>query len=331
MRCTLAGVLIQHADILILDEPTNFLDLLGIVWLQTYLIQMRERQDKSVLIVSHDRDFLNAVCEELIILRDQKLTYFRGNLLAYEQDLEEQKLYWGRMKETQDRHVAQVKSSVQENFKQGKKTGDDKKIRQAKSREKKVDERMGVQVNAKGHKFKLNRDRAGFHNDLRDEIVVPVDEKEVLIGIPDAPDLRFPGPLMSMEGVQFRYGVKDPVLLDGIDLSIHMGDRIGIMGLNGSGKSTLVSILIGERGPTKGTVSSHPRLQFGYYSQHSVDHLASLGRNEPELTALALITRDSEGNRTEGQLRGLLSSLGLFGKKVSDVPVAHLSGGQLVS
>ncbi|PGH26479.1 hypothetical protein AJ80_01793 [Polytolypa hystricis UAMH7299] len=330
MRCAMAGVLIQHADIMILDEPTNFLDLLGVIWLENYLTKSERISNKIVILVSHDRDFLNTVCQEIVILRDQKLTYFKGNLSEYEEDVEAQKLYWGRMKEAQDKQIAHMETTIRENMKLGKKTGDDNKLRMAKSRQKKVDDRMGVQVSATGGRFKLNRDLPGYHESRRAEIEVPVDEKGVSIAIPDAPDLRFPGPLISMESILFKYKGRDALVLNGIDLVIHMGDRVGIMGLNGCGKTTLLRSLVGSTGVSKGTVSRHPRLKLGYYSQHAAEELKESVQSDPGTTALSLILREAEGELLEGGARSLLSSLGLVGRTASDVPVAQLSGGQLV-
>ncbi|KAL4994562.1 P-loop containing nucleoside triphosphate hydrolase protein [Aspergillus recurvatus] len=330
MRCMLASVLIQNPDIMILDEPTNFLDLLGVIWLQEYLKQLRDSSQTTIVLVSHDRDFVNAVCEEVIILRDQKLTYFRGNLSAYEQDFEEQKLYWGRMKEAQERQIAHMEATVREGIKVGKKTNDDNMLRMAKSRQKKLENRMGVQVNVRGGRFKLNRDLAGWHSSAREEIEVPQDEKGVSIALPDPPELRFPGPLISLEGITFKYKTSISPVLKGIDLVMHLGDRVGIMGLNGCGKSTLIRLVAGITMPTQGKVSSHSRLRMGYYAQHSIEELQTLGQEEPSLTALGLMTKDVSGSLTEGQLRGLLSSLGLQGRIVSEVPILRLSGGQLV-
>ncbi|KAF7713599.1 Uncharacterized protein PECH_002530 [Penicillium ucsense] len=330
MRCMLASVLIQTPDIMILDEPTNYLDLLGVIWLEKYLQELRERSETTVLLVSHDRDFINAVCEEIVILREQKLTYFRGNLAAYEQDFEEQKLRWGRMKEAQERQIAHMEASIRENLKIGKKTNDDNKLRQAKSRQKKVDDRMGLQVNANGHRFKLNRDLVGYHLTSRAEIDVPQDEKGAVMAIPEVTELRFPGPLVSLEGVTFKYRGNDRVILDDINLVVHIGDRVGIMGLNGGGKTTLVRILNGQMSPSRGKVTTHPRLKVGYYGQHSVEKLQERGRDEPSLTALRLMMAETEGSLNEGAVRGLLSSIGLAGRIASDVPVAKLSGGQLV-
>ncbi|KAJ5614767.1 hypothetical protein N7528_008421 [Penicillium herquei] len=330
MRCMLAAVLIQKPDIMILDEPTNFLDLLGVIWLENYLQQLRDTSPTTILLVSHDRDFVNAVCEEIVILKDQKLTYFRGNLAAYEQDFEEQKLHLGRMKEAQERQIAHMEASIRENMKIGKKTNDDNKLRQAKSRQKKVDDRMGLQVSANGGRFKLNRDLVGYHLSSRAEIEVPTDEKGATMTLPDATELRFPGPLVSLEGISFRYKKNDRVILDDINLVVHMGDRVGIMGLNGSGKTTLIRVLTGQLVPSKGKVTTHSRLKLGYYGQHSVEELQERGRGEPGLTALSLLMTEAGDSLNEGAVRGLLSSMGLQGRIASDVPVGKLSGGQLV-
>jgi ATPase subunit of ABC transporter with duplicated ATPase domains len=338
MRTHLASCLLQPTDILILDEPTNFLDLLGIIWLQRFLLQLRDAgpNPPTVVLVSHDRDFVNTVCQELIILRDHELTYFRGDLNLYDASIREKKLYLGRMKEAQEKQKAHIQQTIQQNIKQGKATGDENKLRQAKSRQKKLDNRMGMEKSASGGRFKLNRDLTGYHLTARAEIDVPVDEKGVSIVLPDAPDLRFPGPLVSLEGVTFKYPtVKKaqqavPTVLQDIDLTIHMGDRIGIVGLNGCGKSTLIKLITDVTKPTKGSVAHHPRLRMGYYSQHAVEDLQALGTNESDLTALSLLTRDVEGELDEGELRGLLGSLGLPGRVASDVPLTKLSGGQLV-
>ncbi|KAJ9196711.1 hypothetical protein DTO021D3_5181 [Paecilomyces variotii] len=329
MRCMLASVLIQESDILILDEPTNFLDLLGIIWLENFLRHLRETTKTTVLLVSHDRNFLNSVCEEMLILRDQKLDYFRGNVAAYERNFEEKKLYWARMKEAQERQIAHIETNIRENIKIGKRTNDDNKLRQAKSRQKRIDDRMGVQVNPNGGRFKRSRDLAGFHFKSRADIEVPTDERGVVLTLPDATDLRFPGPLLSLEGVTFRYPNSSGIVLNSVNLVIHMGDRVGIMGLNGSGKTTLLRILTGGLTPSAGKTSFHPRLKTAYYSQHSVEELQEFGRSEPGSTALSLMMSETHGTLNEGAVRGLLSSLGLYGHIASDVPIAQLSGGQL--
>lgn len=331
MRSDLAIALLQETDILILDEPTNFLDLLGIMWLQKYLESMEDRSDKppTLILVSHDRDF-TSLCTDLLLLKDKGLTYFHGDIATYESSQSERRVYLTRMKEAKDKQKAHIEKSIAANMKAGKANDDQNKIRQAKSRQKKLDDRWGMEVSAKGGRFKLNRDFVGYGFSKRQEIEIPQGERPVVLSLPEPPDLRFPGSLISLEKVAFKYSSKTPLIIDDINLNIGMGDRIGILGLNGSGKSTLIKVLVGQSRPTSGTVTTHPRLKLGYYSQHAVDDLRRLGESEPTLTALSLLTRDVDGALEDGDLRGLLGELGLPGRIASDVPVAKLSGGQLV-
>lgn len=300
------------------------------MWLQRYLEDLRENSNVTVLAVSHDRDFIDAICDELIILRDQKLTYFSGNLSAFEKDRRHQILRMTRMQDAQDKQVAHMEKTIQNNIKIGKKTGDDNKLRQAKSRQKKVDDRMGLQVSATGGRFKLNRDLPGYYADgKRAAIEIPKEDRLVNMVLPPAPELRFPGSLASLEKVTFQYPKTAKPVLQDIDFVLHMGDRVGIVGLNGCGKSTLIKLLIGETKPTKGTTTKHSRLNLGYYSQHTVEDLQETGKADLTLTALGLMMKGLESN-AEQEVRGLLSSFGLAGRMASDVPIAKLSGGQLV-
>ena len=162
MRCMLASVLLQDADIMILDEPTNFLVVLGIIWLQKYLIDLRSNSPKTVLVVSHDRDFIDNTCEEIIILKDKSLVYFNRNLTAYEEDLKSRRLNLTRMAEAQEKQTAHMEKQIAVNIKAGKRKGDDNRLRQAVSRQKKIEDRSGMQVNSKGGRFKLSRDHAGY-------------------------------------------------------------------------------------------------------------------------------------------------------------------------
>ncbi|RPA87278.1 P-loop containing nucleoside triphosphate hydrolase protein [Ascobolus immersus RN42] len=330
LRCSLATCLLQESDILILDEPTNFLDLLGILWLQRYLVNLRETASTTVLLVSHDRSFIDTVCEEVIILRDQSLTYFRGNFGAYEKDLRSRIKHLTKMSDALDKQKAAVQKTISQSIKAGKASGDDNKLRQAKSRQKKLDDRMGMNVSAKGTRFKLNRDLAGYHLSNRAEIEIPEEERGITMFIPPAPDLRFPGPLVSLENVSVQYKGHPTLALKDVSLVVHMADRVGIIGLNGAGKSTLIKALMEVFKPTRGSVTKHPRLRLGYYSQHAVEHLQTKGRNDTTLTALSLLTTEVAGELDEGEIRGLLGSLGLPGRLASDVPLEKLSGGQLV-
>ncbi|CAK7262805.1 hypothetical protein SEPCBS57363_000231 [Sporothrix epigloea] len=369
MRTALAAALLSDADILLLDEPTNFLDMLGILWLQKFLLASSERTRSddttsgepgrpppTIVLVSHDRDFVSAVACHLILLQDKAVTYYTGDLPSYEAAQAESRQHLHKLKDAQDRQRAHLQETIVRNMREGKKNNDDTRIRQAKMRQKKLDDRWGLETNAKGHRFKLNRDMAGFHHTRRAEIEVPPEARAVHISLPDPPDLRFPGALISLEGVCFRFGAEKktrlpppPWTLDTINLNVHEGDRIGIVGLNGAGKSTLIRLLVGDDAvtasgqvqsstrPIKSTVTMHPRLRLAYYAQDAVDAIRALGGDsdssrddDAPLTALGLLTRDVDGKLQEGDLRALLGELGLPGRLASDTPLRRLSGGQLV-
>lgn len=176
MRASLVSTLLIDSDILILDEPTNYLDLLGIIWLQRFLQNLEEIEHPPTLIlVSHDRDF-STLCTDLVILKDKQLTYFHGDLPAYEASQSERKQWLTKMKEAQGKQKAHMEKSIATNIKAGKANDDTNKLRQAKSRQKKLDDRWGLEVSAKGGRFKLNRDLIGWHASRRDDIEVPADE-----------------------------------------------------------------------------------------------------------------------------------------------------------
>ncbi|EGX93321.1 ABC transporter, putative [Cordyceps militaris CM01] len=329
MRASLAAVLLQDADVLILDEPTNFLDLLGIIWLQKYLEALGDAdRPPTLLLVSHDRDFLS-LCTDLLILKDKELAYFHGNLPTFEAARAERKDHLRKMKDAQDKQKAHIEKTIAHNLKTGRQNDDQNKIRQAKSRQKKLDDRWGLQVNARGHRFRLN-DQAGFFHTSHQQIDVGADERPVVLALPAPSDLRFPGSLLSLDRASFRYAPSAPAVVKDVSLTVGMGDRVGILGLNGAGKSTLVRLLVDAARPTAGAATRHPRLKLSYYAQHAVDELQARGRADVGLTALALLTADVDGQLAEGEVRGLLGELGLPGRFASDVPVARLSGGQLV-
>lgn len=163
MRAMLANVLLQDVDMMVLDEPTNFLDILGIIWLQEYLVRLRMESPKTVVVVSHDRDFIDHVCQEIILLKDKTLVYFDGNLTAYEEDLKLRRINLTKQKEAQDKQVMHMEKTIASNIKAGKKSGDENKLRQAASRKKRIEDRSGMQTNEKGVRFKLSRDLVGIH------------------------------------------------------------------------------------------------------------------------------------------------------------------------
>ncbi|KAG9638344.1 ABC transporter ATP-binding protein uup-1, partial [Aureobasidium melanogenum] len=130
--------------------------------------------------------------------------------------------------------------------------------------------------------------------------------------------------------------MQTPVLRN-INIIIHPGERVGIVGMNGSGKSTLVSLMIADtlestssRAPRKGNITRHARAKIGLYSQRAVEELQDITSAAPRLTALTHLLEFTNGNLSEQEARGILSSLGLAGKVASEVPISFLSGGQKV-
>jgi ATP-binding cassette subfamily F protein 3 len=328
-RCELACALTQYADVLLLDEPTNFLDLPSIIWLQDYINSMT---NTTVLITTHDRDFGDAVAEELILLRNQVLETFRGNLSLYEREKHKKILHLTKMKDAKDKQKKHIEKSIAGNIKAAKDKGDDKKLKQAASRQKKLDERWGMEVGLKGGRFKLNRDLGGYHTTARAEIEIPDFDPPVKLTFPrQPPDLRFPGALVSVEKVTFAYpGKKKAPTLTDVSLTIHPGTRTGLAGLNGSGKTTLVALIAGGLVPTSGTISRHARVKIGRFSQQSVEEITAVASSDPKLTALRYVMEAEGAEMEEKEARQILGSLGLHGQTVSDVPLFLLSGGQKV-
>ncbi|KAK7458821.1 hypothetical protein VKT23_009830 [Stygiomarasmius scandens] len=343
MRARLAALLFQPCDLLLLDEPTNFLDLPAMLWLETYLssgIRETEAGEKRTLVfVSHDRAFAEAVGEQVVVLKptqDQaegtgaKLISYPGSLSSYTRSIRTKHIYTSRMQSSLDRQKSHIQSSIQSNLQAAARSGDDKKLKQAKSRQKKLDDRMGHQVGLKGGKFKLNRDLAGFHLKSREDVVV--EDKSVLgeagkkregrIELPNDPEslaeLRFPGALVNLDGVKVWYKGRKTYTLVDVQLTVRLKERIGIVGLNGAGKSTLVRCLVSDEQARRlgldpeekekddegkrmvsGTVQHHPRVKIGYFSQAVVEKLDDEKVIPPEMTALEWMMR---GGIAEGDL-----------------------------
>ena len=196
---------------------------------------------------THDRDFADAVADELIVLREKKLEYFKGNLSLYEAERHAKTKYLTCMQAALEKKNKHIESSIASALSAAKRTGDDKKLKQVASRRKKIEERSGLEVGLKGGRFKLNRDLAGYHLTNRAEIEIPTVDPLVKITLTsEPPDLRFLGALVALEKVSFWYaGAKTMTIVDA-DLVIHPGERVGIAGLNGSGKSTLVGLATGH-------------------------------------------------------------------------------------
>ncbi|KAJ2093970.1 hypothetical protein GGI09_005663 [Coemansia sp. S100] len=322
MRVALAQAMFVEPDILLLDECTNHLDLAAIAWLQDYLVAL---EGVTIVCVSHDRDFLNAVSREIIRVKDKKITYHPGNYDEYEQTEDELRRKKERQLASLERRREHVKKSIDSFMKHARSSNDSKVLGQVASRKKKLDRLAGSDKNEDGTRFKVSY-WAGFHDTLRPEIKLERAEKDVDFSIPQPENLRNAGPLISLMGVTFAYGGSkiqrsSSVVLDNISMSIMMGDHIALLGLNGCGKSTLVNIIKGDLAPTKGAVEQQARLRIGHYTQHFVDELSDV-----DASGLSMLMEGNPGTK-EGEARKWLGSFELSGP-LATRPIYTLSGGQ---
>ena len=256
MRLNLARALMHRADLLLLDEPTNHLDLEAILWLEQYLA----RYPGSLMIVSHDREFLNACVNRIAHIHDQVIDLYSGDYDDFERTRAERAAQQNEAFRQQQAKIVHLEDFVRR-FR-AKAT----KARQAQSRIKALErlERLAPAHVANGH-FEL-------------EI--------------EAPE-RSPDVLMRLEKVSFAYGEK--TLFDNLDLVLRAGARIALLGPNGAGKSTLIKLLAGELPPATGSLEMAPDVRIGYFAQHQLEHLDSdatplkhLERLAPKTTAQEL-------------------------------------------
>jgi len=233
MRLNLAGALFQYSDILFLDEPTNHLDIEAIVWLENYL----KHYTKTLLVISHDIDFLNNVCNAIIHFEGKKLVTYKGNydnfLRQYNQKIE----FTSKAIEKQNQKRAHLQSYV-DRFRY-KAT----KAKQAQSRLKMLEKMT--------------------------EIVEVEQEKEENFTFPEINTL--PSPLIKTEDAIVGYG--DKVVLRKLNLYLNQDDRIALLGKNGNGKSTLVKMLSGRLDLFGGSIIKSKKLKIGYFHQNQTEVL----------------------------------------------------------
>lgn len=233
MRLNLAQALICRSDLLLLDEPTNHLDLDAVIWLERWLTNYRG----TLLLISHDRDFLDPIIDRVIHIEHQKLNEYTGNYTSFEIQRATKISQQNAAYQQQQRKVAHLQSFI-DRFK-AKAT----KAKQAQSRIKAL-EKMELIAPAYAD--------SPFEFEFR-------------------PPLALPSPLLMMEKVSAGYAEK--TVLESVKLNLVPGSRIGLLGRNGAGKSTLIKLLAGEIPPQNGKMQLAKGVQLGYFAQHQVDTL----------------------------------------------------------
>ncbi|EHK24934.1 uncharacterized protein TRIVIDRAFT_72151 [Trichoderma virens Gv29-8] len=235
MRLALARALFCEPDLLLLDEPSNMLDVPSITFLSNYL----QDYPSTVLVVSHDRAFLNEVATDIVHQHSQRLDYYRGaNFESFYATREERKKVAKREYEKQMAERAHLQAFI-DKFRYNA-----AKSSEAQSRIKKL-EKMPV-------------------------LEPPEKEYDVKFQFPEVEKLS--PPIIQMSGVSFGY-TPDKPLLSNVDLDVQLDSRIGIVGPNGAGKTTVLKLLVSKLEASKGLVTSHPRLRIGFFAQHHVDSL----------------------------------------------------------
>jgi ATP-binding cassette subfamily F protein 3 len=233
MRLNLAQALMCRSDVLLLDEPTNHLDLDAVIWLQEWLI----KYPGTLLLISHDRDFLDTITTHIVHIEQQKAEIYTGNYSAFETMRAEKLAQQQAAFEKQQREIAHIQSFVNRFKAQAT------KAKQAQSRIKSL-ERMEI--------ISAAHIDSPFNFSFKQ------------------PD-KMPNPLLQLEEANIGYG--DKIIVSNANLTIVPGDRIGLLGHNGAGKSSLIKVLAGDMLSLTGTLRKADALKIGYFAQHQLEQL----------------------------------------------------------
>src|SRR5438874_385579 len=283
-RASLAKLLLQEPDLLLLDEPTNHLDLTSLEWLETYLLSWKG----AMIIVAHDRYFLDKVAARMIELAFGRIEEYPGNYTRYLHLREERMERRMREYEAQQAHIAHTEEFIRR-YKAGQRS------REARGRQKLLDrlERVERPLDFPEMQFEFNTVMESGH--------VVISTQKLVIGYPPAEHQQEPSVLVRVA-----------------DLELLRGDRVGLLGPNGSGKTTLLRTMIGEIAPISGQVYPGHNVRIGYYSQtHS-------GLN-PDRTIVDEIRQMSA--LSEDAARSFLARFLFTGDDVFK-PINALSGGE---
>lgn len=234
MRLALARALFSKPDLLLLDEPTNMLDIKAIIWLENYL----QNWPTTLLVVSHDRNFLDSVPTDILHLHSQRIDCYKGNYEQFHKTKTEKHKNQQREYESQQQHRAHVQLFID--------------------------------------RFRYNANRAASVQSKIKMLEKLPELKPVEKDVPVV--LKFPEteplspPILQINDVGFYY-IKDKTIFHSVNLGATLESRICIVGDNGAGKTTLLKLIMGVLTPTSGLCSIHRGLKFGYFSQHHVDQL----------------------------------------------------------
>ena len=235
MRIALSKLLLRHPDLLLLDEPTNHLDLESVGWLESFI----SSYDGAVLLVSHDRSFMDACVSHIASLENKRLVTYVGNYSNYLRQREDNLEQLRAKRAAQERDISHMQVFVD-------------KFRYKPTKARQVQERVR----------RIEK--------VQEELVtLPEAPKRLRFKFPDPP--RTGDLVVSLEGVAKAYGKN--LVYEGVDLKLYRGDHVALVGPNGAGKSTLMKLICGREGPTAGTVELGQNVTQSYYAQHQLETL----------------------------------------------------------
>jgi ATP-binding cassette, subfamily F, member 3 len=284
VRLNVAQALMCRSDLLLLDEPTNHLDLDAIVWLEGWL----REYPGTLLLISHDREFLDRVTDRIVNIEHARMRAYRGNYSQFEEQRASELAEQSALHARQQREIRHMESFVERFRAQAT------KARQAQSRLKALERMQRI---------------APAHVDSSFEFSFA------------APD-KLPRPLLAIEHQSVGYGDR-PIVRD-VSLTIAPGDRLALLGRNGAGKSTVMKMLAGELQSRTGARTEARDLRLGYFAQHQLEQLQV---NETPFAHLRNISEERRDGATELQLRSFLGGFGFQGDRVFEA-VGPFSGGE---
>ena len=284
VRLNVAKALMCRSDLLLLDEPTNHLDLDAILWLENWL----RDYPGTLILIAHDREFLDRIVNRIINLEHGKAIAYRGNYSDFEAQRSAQLAEQASLFTRQQREIKHMEAFVERFRAQAT------KARQAQSRLKALERMARI---------------APAHVDSPFQFSFQT-------------PLKLPRPLLAIEEQSTGYGER--VLLSKVNLTLYPGDRIALLGRNGAGKSTLMKLLAGELPAFSGTRTDARDLRIGYFAQHQLEQL---NVKDSPLGNLRRVAVECGLPGTEQELRDYLGSFGFRGDRVFE-PVAPFSGGE---